>query len=293
MDAFAGWSLERGFSLDTARSHIASLQRLVPWFRRRGKRSVVDFCADDITEARRYYRLRNANWAAAIQKLGEFLRSQGTLKPGRPRPITPTERAVSCFTKYLQSERGLAVNTIEGHQHYLRQFLCFLGWDRRRKALKDLKLEDIHQFLGRMSSRCRRESMVHVVATIRAFLRFQFTRGALTRPLHKQIDSVRIYQGERLPEPLPWPDFQKLLRKMDRSTLLGLRDFTIMLLAATYGLRRSEVAGSKLDDIQWQTHTLRIPQVKTRQSLWLPLTDEMGAALADYLKRRGQFPSLH
>jgi integrase/recombinase XerD len=118
--------------------------------------------------------------------------------------------------------------------------------------------------------------MVHVVATIRTFLRFQFTRGALARPLQTQIDTVRMYQGEQLPEPLPWPDFQKVLRKMDRSTLLGLRDFTMLLLAATYGLRRSEVAALKLDDIQWQTHTLRIPQVKTRQSLWLPLTDEMG-----------------
>src|SRR5277367_3579515 len=71
-----------------------------------------------------------------------------------------------------------------------------------------LRLADIHRFLGRMSSRCRRESMVHVVATIRTFLRFQFTRGALARPLHRQNDSERMYQGERLPEPLPWRDFQ-------------------------------------------------------------------------------------
>ncbi len=290
MDAFAGWSLERGFSLDTARSHIASLQRLVPWFRRRGKRSVDIFCAEDIAEARRYYRLRNANWAAGVQKLGEFLRSQGILKPGCPRPATPSEQAVSCFTKYLQSERGLAVKTIEGHQNYLCQFLRFLGLDRRRTALKDLRLADIHRFLGRMSSRNRREVMAHVVATIRTFLRFQFTRGTLARPLHAQIDTVRMYQGERLPQPLPWTDFRKVLRKMNRSTPLGLRDFTMLLLAATYGLRRSEVAALELDDIQWQTHTVRIPQVKTRQSLWLPLTEEMGAALADYLQQRAQFP---
>ena len=290
MDAFASRSLERGFSLDTARSHIASLQRLVSWFRRRGKRTAKDFRAEDISEARRYYRLRNPQRAAGVQKLGQFLRDRGYLKPSRSRPATPAEQAVARFTKHLQCERGLAVKTIEGHQHYVGQFLRFLGLDRRRTALEDLRLADIQRFLGRMASGCCRGTMVHVVASVRIFLRFQFTRGALARPLHKQIDTVRIYQGERLPQPLPWSDFQMVLRKMNRSTPLGLRDLTILLLAATYGLRRSEVAALKLDDIHWQTHTLHIPQVKTRQFLWLPLTDEIGAALADYLKRRAQFP---
>lgn len=68
MDAFAGWSLNRGFSIKTARFHIASLHRLVPWFQRRGKRSVEDLSADDITKVRRYYRLRNPHWAAGAQK---------------------------------------------------------------------------------------------------------------------------------------------------------------------------------------------------------------------------------
>src|SRR5258707_3223959 len=71
---------------------------------------------------------------------------------------------------------------------------------------------------------------------------------------------------------------------MDCTTPFALRDFTILLLAASYGLRRSELAALSLDDIDWRARTIRVPQLKTRQSLLLPLTDEVGDALVNYLR---------
>ena len=53
---------------------------------------------------------------------------------------------------------------------------------------------------------------------------------------------------------------------------------------ATYGLRTCEVVTLKLDDVEWRAGRLRIRQRKTRGSLWLPLTDEVGTALLDYLR---------
>ena len=53
---------------------------------------------------------------------------------------------------------------------------------------------------------------------------------------------------------------------------------------ATYGLRACEVVTLALDDVQWRAGRLRIPQRKTRGSLRLPLTDEVGTALLDYLR---------
>jgi integrase len=103
--------------------------------------------------------------------------------------------------------------------------------------------------------------------------------------LHTQIDSVRVYREELLPHPLPWLELQKLLKRMDRSTPLGSRDFTILLLAASYGLRRSEVAALTLDSIDWRKRTLHIFQPKTRQTLALPITAPIGRALVDYRGR--------
>ena len=59
----------------------------------------------------------------------------------------------------------------------------------------------------------------------------------------------------------------------------------MFLLMATYGLRACEVVTLTLDDVEWRAGRLRIPQRKTRGALWLPLTDEVGTALLDYLRR--------
>jgi integrase len=65
---------------------------------------------------------------------------------------------------------------------------------------------------------------------------------------------------------------------------MGRRDYAMFLLIATYGLRACEVVTLTLDDIEWRSACLRIPQRKTRGSLWLPLTDDVGNGLLDYLR---------
>jgi site-specific recombinase XerD len=75
-----------------------------------------------------------------------------------------------------------------------------------------------------------------------------------------------------------------LLKAIDRTTPMGRRDYAMLLLIATYGLRACEVVTLALDDVEWRAARLRIPQRKTRGSLWLPLTDDVGNALLDYLR---------
>lgn len=58
----------------------------------------------------------------------------------------------------------------------------------------------------------------------------------------------------------------------------------MFLLIATYGLRTSEVAGLRLDDIEWRAGRLRVARPKTQSPIVLPLTQEVGAALLDYLR---------
>ena len=290
LDAFAEWMLNRGFSLVTGRADINALRRLVPWFQRRRKRSVDDLRAADVAEARRYYRRRQPLMAAAVGKLGQFLQTQGRLRTGRSKPLTPVQRELQRYAEHLRQECGLAEATIARHRGHLQLFLRFLGCDRAPISWSQLTLARIRQFLRRTSPRYSREGMAHIVGAVRGFLRFQFMRGRLPQPLHAHIDTIRQYQDERQPALLPWAQVQRLLRTMDRSTPLGLRDFTMLLLAATYGLRCSEVAALTLDDLDWSARKLRLVQPKTRQTLWLPLTDEVGAALVAYLEQRPCFP---
>lgn len=107
----------------------------------------------------------------------------------------------------------------------------------------------------------------------------------MARPLHLQIDTPRVYRGERLPKALPWAQVQALIQSIDRSDSFGRRDFTILYLAAAYGLRSSELVRLTLDDIDWRGRNLRVIQTKTRQTNQLPLSDEAANVLIDYLRK--------
>ncbi len=126
--------------------------------------------------------------------------------------------------------------------------------------------------------------MQKVSAVLRSFLKFLATEGAVPPGLAEHIESPRQYRGERLPRALSWEDVLRLLRSVDRSTAKGRRDYAMLLLIATYGLRVGEVARLELDDIAWRDRHIRIPRPKIGTSLLLPLTDEVASALLDYLR---------
>src|SRR6516225_5405273 len=64
----------------------------------------------------------------------------------------------------------------------------------------------------------------------------------------------------------------------------GKRDYAILLLACRLGLRAGDIRTLKLDNLRWAESTIEITQAKTGAALILPLTNEVGEALIDYLK---------
>lgn len=75
-----------------------------------------------------------------------------------------------------------------------------------------------------------------------------------------------------------------MLETVDRRSCLGKRDFAILLLLVSYGLRAREVAALTLDDIDWKHNRLRIPERKSGHSTAYPLLPIIGEAILDYLQ---------
>src|SRR3990167_6532027 len=94
----------------------------------------------------------------------------------------------------------------------------------------------------------------------------------------------RVYREEKLPPALDWNTVCALLQSIDRSTPIGKRDYAMLLLIATYGLRANEIVNLKLDDIDWRSMRLRINQHKTFKTLLLPLTEDASKAIIEYLQ---------
>jgi integrase len=79
-------------------------------------------------------------------------------------------------------------------------------------------------------------------------------------------------------------EVEKLIASVDRGSSVGKRDYAIILLAVRLGLRSSDIANIKFDNILWEQNIIRLVQFKTDKEIELPLLPEVGNAIIDYLK---------
>jgi integrase/recombinase XerD len=119
---------------------------------------------------------------------------------------------------------------------------------------------------------------------LKVFLRYLYRVGLMTRNLSKVIESPRRYRLLSLPRSIVWSEVKRMLLKIDRRSVVGKRDYAILLLLVTYGLHANEVAALTLDDINWKHDRLDIRGRKAGHSTAYPLAPIVGEALLDYLK---------
>jgi len=100
---------------------------------------------------------------------------------------------------------------------------------------------------------------------------------------HNELLSFKVKREKRVYPALSKTDIAKLLGAIDRSTVKGKRDYAIMLLGTVLGLRACDVVALKLVDIDWLHGEIKIVQSKTSIPVALPLTQDVGEALMDYI----------
>jgi integrase len=127
-------------------------------------------------------------------------------------------------------------------------------------------------------------------STLRSFHRWAFLDGLLEHDLSGAAATVRQYRLTGLPDLLADDEVAQLLQAVDRSTAVGRRDYAVLLLAARYGMRPSDIRQLSLDHINWRGGHMTLPQAKTGQLLVLPLLPEVAEALITYL-RHGRPPT--
>ena len=176
---------------------------------------------------------------ALARSLARYLTERGELACAPP---SPTAQLIATYRTYLDRVRGLAPATIDRHATIGADFLHALHYDRHPQRLGELDVGQIDAFVTKAGQRLGRASMQKVAAVLRSFLKFLATEGAIAPGLEARIESPRHYREEKLPRALPREDVLVLLRSIDRSTVKGRRDYAMLLLIATYGLRVSEVA---------------------------------------------------
>ena len=283
-DSFDDWLAANGYTRDSRGYSMRMLKHVDADLRRRHVKEVGNLTHPILHECWRTLIKTYPCFAGTVRTLERYLAANALMARAWPETASSTASIlVEEYANYLHEVRGLASDTIAHRRHTAQWFLRHL--DEEGITLKEVDRSHLESYITRAGKRLCRRSLQHDVSALRVFLRFLAMDGRVPAGLDSQIDTPRLYRLEQLPRTLPWETVRTLLRSIDRTTAMGLRDYAMFLLIATYGLRSSEVIAITVDNIHWRQSRLRIHQPKTSSPLELPLTNEVSAALVRHLKR--------
>jgi site-specific recombinase XerD len=182
------------------------------------------------------------------------------------------------FNEWMQTQRGTLDSTLARYQVPITQLLQKVGSEPKAFTAKGLREFLIEQTKHSGSAKSKKLS-----TAIRMFLRFLIARGDCVSGLDHAIPPVASWRLSSLPKYLATKDVERLINSCNQSVPSGTRDRAILLLIARLGLRAGDVSGLKFGDIRWTEGTL-VVSGKNRKETRLPLPQEVGEAILDYLK---------
>jgi integrase len=98
------------------------------------------------------------------------------------------------------------------------------------------------------------------------------------------VEMPQVYRLADVPRSITWDEVRRMLEAVDRRSAVGRRDYAVLLLLVTYGLRAHEVAKLTLDDIDWKRERLQIPERKAGHWTAYPLASVVAEALIEYIR---------
>ena len=218
----------------------------------------------------------------ALGPLLGYLRGIGAAPPpSAGGPAGPAGELLAAWERYLAGERGLAAGTRANYVRLAGPFLdgCLAGGT----APGDLSAADVTAFMVSTARGRTPDVTRHAATSLRSLLRFLHVRGLISGPLADAVPTVSR-RGRTGTRTAAGPQaVAAMLAGCDRSNPAGLRDYAIIVLLARLGLRAGEVAGLRLDDLDWHAGLVTV-QGKGSSADRMPLPPDAGAAIAGYLR---------
>jgi integrase/recombinase XerD len=253
---------------------------------------VADLSVDRVES---FLRARRSTCAAllsrkALSPLLRWLAVSGAISEEASLPAPRRDPLVlDQFEQYLLAERRLQPRTATAHVARARRFL--VGYCPPA-GVAALTAADVTRALLEEGANRRPVSVKKFGYTLRAFLRFCFLTGRIDRDLTGATLVIRSPQPSLLPVGVSPADVETVLGACDRGTALGRREYAVIVLLARLGLRAGEVAGLRLDDIDWHKGEVLI-RGKGAKNECLPLPAEVGEAVAAYLVHARPAETVH
>jgi integrase len=205
------------------------------------------------------------------------------------RPVIPARDGCPARFRPLRDDylalcrrRGNAEATVVTKDRAASRFLAYLvevGVD----DLAALGVRDVSGFLLRQR-RLRRKTIASLRSYLADFLGALAAAGQAPAGLADRLPPHRHVRHESDPHLWTAEEIRQLLARIDRRSATGKRDYAMILTTARLGLRVSDLRGLELGDLDWRAKQITIVQHKTGRPLRLPLLDDVGWAIIDYIR---------
>jgi integrase/recombinase XerD len=191
------------------------------------------------------------------------------------------EKEYQLFQKEYR-ERNYANATMICNNNILHRLLYYLD-NEGVFSTKEITASQITEFLA-LYAENKPKYVATVLYVLRNYFSFLKEAGWIDEDLVSSLPKVRILRNSFIPHSWKTEDILKLLDSIDRGSTKGKRDYALLLMIVRLGLRVSDIRRMKLSSLNWARKTIHIIMQKTGQPLELPLLDDVGWAIIDYLK---------
>jgi site-specific recombinase XerD len=220
------------------------------------------------------------NYVRRVRRFVHFLAAHGVIPAAAPSAAGPVmDPHAAKFLEWLRHHRGLSERTIKLRGQVLTRLLKTLGGN---PTTYDAGL--VRRVILDEAQRGSRASIGTVTTTLRGYLRFLAAHDACSPWLYQAVPTIPHWRLSTLPRYLPVADVERLIASCDTTMPVGVRDKAILLLLARLGLRAGDILAMRFDDIAWKEGTIRVCG-KGRREICLPLPQDAGDALLDYMTR--------
>jgi site-specific recombinase XerD len=278
---------QQGYASDSIRGYLRSCDQFAHWVVQQGY-TIADI---NPTLLKRYISRLPRRPSGRLPKRAEGLahllklwRLQKRLpEHSDEAPRTEIDQWLLRYDEYLIQVCGAAASTRRHYRRFARRFLtaCFgtapLDWS-------SLRAQQVADFVRQEAATKRGHGRKLPSTAVRSLLRFLVLNGELAPGLEGVALSPRQWTHDSIPQRLNPQEVERTLALYAGETPVELRNRAILMLLARLGLRAQEVANLCLDDINWHEARVVIRSTKTHRDRVLPLSKDVGEALAHYLR---------
>lgn len=287
LDGYTDWLSERRYSSSLIQLYLFGIIPLGDWLAA-NKLMPVDFnydalvCFRDHRAAIHEWRHRNGKIKAAYrgaQRFHEYLVVNG-ITTGAPDPSLLVSQLQKDFEQWMSTHRGVCEVTLRGYSRYVSVLIDKIGEDPGLYSSNNLR-----RFIldAEKRTRAHRATFAATLIAVRAFLRFLVATGQCCSTLQGTIPQLANWRLAKLPTVITSAEVQCLIDSCAECPLTARRDRAALLLMWSLALRAGDIANLELKDIDWSEARIRFSG-KNKREVWLPMTQDVGDALIDYLQ---------